>query len=142
MANRLNISSLQSAAQAYSNALVYAQRVEELENEKRGFYAYELVRSAIIKHYELAYDLCWKTMERIIEMDVGSDADLSARRNLLRSAAERGLIANFDHWLEYHIARNQSSNVYDDEVAEKVYQVARRFGDDLQTFIRTVEQKG
>jgi nucleotidyltransferase substrate binding protein (TIGR01987 family) len=139
MENKLDISALKKAAKAFDNALVFALKVEEKTAETQEFYEKEIARAAVIQHFEFTYELCWKTMKRYIEMDIGAEADILTRKDLSRLSAERRLITSFDQWVEFHQARNKTSHVYDEEVADEVYEIAKTFTNSLKEFILTIE---
>jgi nucleotidyltransferase substrate binding protein (TIGR01987 family) len=141
MENRLDISSLKGAAAAFWDALSYALQVEDRPEGAREPLEPEIARAALIHHFELAYELCWKTMKRYIEMDVGEEADIFTRRDLFRLAAERRLIEDFDSWLHYHRSRNRTSHTYSENVAKEVYQCAKEFSGDLRAFVETMERR-
>ncbi|MDR2693716.1 MAG: HI0074 family nucleotidyltransferase substrate-binding subunit [Chitinispirillales bacterium] len=140
MENKLDITSLKNAANAFYMAIAFADRVEAKPSDKRDVYEFETAHAALIKHFEFCYELCWKTMRRFIQIeDIGKEADILTRKDLFRVAAEKRLIADFDHWLAYHDARNKTSHVYDFKVADNVYQTAKMFAGDLREFVETME---
>ena len=142
MENKLSISALKAAAEAFYKALAFANKVEAKAPGDRDPYEFETVRTSLIKHFEFCYEMCWKTMQRFIEADIGEEeANILTRRDLFRVSAEKGLIADFDHWLAYHKARNTTSHVYDIIVASNVYETAKTFTDDLREFIETMEKR-
>jgi nucleotidyltransferase substrate binding protein (TIGR01987 family) len=139
--NRLDLTSLKAAAAAFGDALSYALRVEGKPEGSREPFEFEITRAALIHHFEFSYELCWKTMKRFIEMDIGEEADILSRRDLFRLAAERRLIEDFDRWLHYHRSRNRTSHTYNENVAKEVYQCAKDFNDDLRAFVGTMERR-
>jgi nucleotidyltransferase substrate binding protein (TIGR01987 family) len=142
MENKLNISALKAAAAAFYNALAFANKVEAKAPADRDPYEFETVRASLIKHFEICYELCWKTMLRFIKEDnINDESSILTKKDLFRISAERGLIAEFDHWLAYHNARNTTSHVYDLIVASGVYQTAKTFADDLREFVETMEKR-
>jgi nucleotidyltransferase substrate binding protein (TIGR01987 family) len=141
MENKLDLTALRKAAQAFGNALAFAANVEKKTEGEIGFYELETARASVIQHFEFCYELCWKTMKRFIEMDIGSQADLLTRKDLFRLSAEKALIADFDQWVVYHMARNRISHVYEEEAAAEIYQIAKTFAQDMQTFLKTMEER-
>ncbi|MDR1570001.1 MAG: nucleotidyltransferase substrate binding protein [Oscillospiraceae bacterium] len=137
----LDLTALRKAAEAFGHALEYARKIENKPPEQREFFEMEFTRAAVIQHFEFAYEICWKTMKRYIEMDIGAEADILTRRDLFRQAVERRIISDFDSWLEFHTARNRTSHVYDQSVAEQVYSVAKSFGETLKVFLSTMETR-
>ena len=141
MENKLDISALEKAAKAFENSLAFALKVEEKTAEIQVFFEREIARAAVIQHFEFTYELCWKTMKRYIEMDIGAEADILTRKDLFRLAAERRLITSFDQWVEFHQARNRTSHVYDEEVADEVYEITKAFINPLKEFLITMKER-
>jgi nucleotidyltransferase substrate binding protein (TIGR01987 family) len=139
MENKLNISALKAAAEAFYNALAFADKVEAKAPGDRDPYEFETVRASLIKHFEICYEMCWKTMLRFIKADIGEEeANILTRRDLFRVSAEKGLIADFDHWLAYHNTRNMILQSYDSKIANDIYRTAKMFADDLRDFVETI----
>ena len=139
MENKLDISAFKKAVQAFDYVLAFACKVEAKPTLE--FYERETACAAVIQHFEFSYELCWKTMKRYIEMDIGSDADILTRKDIFRISAEKQLISNFDKWIEFHRARNKTSHIYDEQVADEVYQIAKTFSDYLHKFVETIEKR-
>ena len=141
MENRLDISALKKAAKAFDNAIAFAGKVEAKSPDKWEFYELEVATAAVIQHFVFSYELCWKTMKRFIEMDIGPEADILTRKDLFRLSAEKQLIDDFHQWIEFHGARNRTSHVYEAEVADEVYRIAKTFAGFLQKFVATMERR-
>ena len=141
MENKLDISALKKAAEAFNNALDFNRKVEEKSADSQEFYEAEFARAAVIQHFEFTYELCWKTMKRYIEMDIGPEADILTRKDLFRLSAEKRLITDFHQWVKFHEARNRTSHVYNEEVADDVYEIAKKFTSSLHDFITAIEQR-
>ncbi len=102
----------------------------------------EFVRDAVIQRFEYSYELCWKFMKRDMVEDVGDSAiNQLSRRDLFRMAADRGLIDEPRSWFDYHEARNQTSHVYNLEIAEKTYEIAVRFSEDARNLLIILQGK-
>jgi nucleotidyltransferase substrate binding protein (TIGR01987 family) len=50
-----------------------------------------------------------------------ASADQWSFKQMMREAAERGLISEVEPWLEYRYRRNMTAHVYDEEKARLVY---------------------
>ncbi|MDR3291993.1 MAG: nucleotidyltransferase substrate binding protein [Methanobrevibacter sp.] len=118
MEEKLDIKSLKKACEAYKNALNLAFNLES--NPLELFYIKETIRTSVIHHFKILYELSWKSMKRYIEIDQWHEDNLT-RRGLFRQAGEKGLIDDFHKWMEFHNSRNLTSHTYDEEIAEKVY---------------------
>ena len=141
MNNKLDATALRRAAAAFDNALAFARKAELKPPEDIEFFEIESARASVIQHFEICYELCWKMMKRFIEMDIGSEADIFTRKDLFRISAEKRLVDDFDHWVVFHWARNMTSHVYDEEMANDIYKIAKSFAQDLHAFLKVMEER-
>lgn len=101
-----------------------------------------IVRDATIQRFEYTYELCWKMMKRFLVMDEGREKVESLhRKDLFRLAAEKGLIGDAAAWFDFHQARNETSHTSEEERAEQVYEVARRFAPAARALLRELERR-
>lgn len=134
MDNKLNILPLQKANEAFSNALAQAGELEEKHHE--------IYRAAIIQNFEFSFELCWKFMRRWLENEDRSEVErILTKKDLFRLAEKRGLIQDSARWFEYLNARNRTSHIYDEIVAEEVFKVAKGFFPDFRDFVAQLEKK-
>jgi len=140
MENKLNISALKKAAEAFNNALAFNRKVEEKSADSQEFYEAEFARAAVIQHFEFTYELCWKTMKRYL-IELSLEADILTHKDLFRLSAEKRLITDFHQWVEFHKARNRTSHIYNEEIADDVYEIAKQFAGPLYDFITVIEQR-
>ncbi|MFH1044151.1 MAG: nucleotidyltransferase substrate binding protein [Pseudomonadota bacterium] len=96
--------------------------------------------AGVIKNFEFVYELSIKMVRRRIEMDSASptEADFSDFRDLLRTAAEKGLVADVEAWFDYRTMRNLTSHTYDHEKARKVYQGTLKFIGDAKALLHAL----
>lgn len=92
----------------------------------------ELSRDGVIQRFEYSHELALKFLRRVLETVFGDDVDRLAYNDVLRTAAERGLIGDADRWFVYRAARNKTSHTYDAKIANEVYVAARQFLSDAQ----------
>ena len=135
---KLDISSLKKAYGAYSSALEMALNMES--NPMKMDYMKETVRTSLIHHFEILYELSWKSMKRYIEIDEGHDDNLT-RRGLFRQAGEKELINDFDKWMSFHKSKNLTSQTYNEKTATKVYIIAKDFDKYVKSLISTLEKQ-
>ncbi|TKJ33187.1 MAG: nucleotidyltransferase [Planctomycetes bacterium B3_Pla] len=101
----------------------------------------EILRDSVIQRFEYTYELAWKMMKRWLEINIGASyVDGISRKELFRMAAEQRLIDDPVKWFEYHEARNQTSHIYDESVAQDVFNVVGSFLDDVKKFFKTLEK--
>ena len=83
------------------------------------------LRSAVIQSFEFTYELSVRLLRRVlIERSESADrvADLSFN-DLLRAAADAGLLADAPRWREWREMRNATSHAYDEARAQAVAQL-------------------
>jgi nucleotidyltransferase substrate binding protein (TIGR01987 family) len=120
----LDLSSLDSAVAALERSVRAAATHEAaLPEDLR-----DTVRSGLVQNFEVAYEQCWKSMRRWIEMEIGPGiVDGVPRRELFRHAAENRLIEDVDAWMRFHTLRNLTSHTYRHETAAEVAAAAPEF---------------
>ncbi len=99
--------------------------------------------AGVIQNFEFVYELSIKMMRRQIEKDAASptEADYSDFRNLLRTAAEKGLIADVEAWFKYREMRNITAHTYDHEQANRVYHGTLAFIGDARALLETLDAR-
>ena len=98
------------------------------------------IRAGAIKHFEMAYELCWKMAVRWLDANVAEGvAQGLARRQLYRLAADHRLISDVDTWMRYHEARNETVHVYDEAKAAEVHLVVGEFVPDARALLAALE---
>ncbi len=99
--------------------------------------------AGVIQNFEFVYELSVKMPRR--ELDRGSDTpgeiDAADFRDMLRIAAERGLIDNIEAWFGYRQMRNLSAHTYDQTKAWQVYRDTRPFLADARMLLARLEAR-
>jgi nucleotidyltransferase substrate binding protein (TIGR01987 family) len=103
----------------------------------------EEVRDAVIQRFEYSYELSWKMLKRHLQQVVPDPGavDQWSFKELIREAAERGLIAAVEPWIEYRYQRNMTAHAYDEEKARRVYASAQSFIIDAKALLAEVERR-
>lgn len=107
------------------------QAVQEMEDFLKKFRDYEtsedrllfrMVRAGVIKAFEFTYELSIRFIRRQLSQGSFSTDDINSMdfRDLVRTAADAGLIAETTHWFDYRKMRNITSQIYDEDKAEEV----------------------
>jgi nucleotidyltransferase substrate binding protein (TIGR01987 family) len=99
------------------------------------------LRSAVIQSFEFTYELSVRLLRRVlIERAESADrvVDLSFN-DLLRTAADAGLLADAQRWREWREMRNATSHAYDEVKARAVAVRAAAFADDALILLAALE---
>lgn len=94
----------------------------------------EELRDGCIQRFEFTYEIAIKMLTRYLEASGPSSADIDKLefKDLMRVAAEKGLIASPLVWFTFRHARNLTSHTYDHSIAVEVFS-------GIATFLKEVE---
>ena len=98
----------------YSKALKALEEVLSLPKN-------DVVRDATIQRFEGCVELGWKTARNVM------GTTTSAPKQVIREMAQNGYIEDVQGWFEALEAGNLSSYTYDEVLAEKVFEVVKKF---------------
>ncbi len=137
---KLDLSSLQNALASFERALKFSQKIIDdksfSEDEK------EVIKAGVIQNFEFSYELCWKFMNRWLEQNYSESFTTGiTRKQLFRYATENLLIEDYDAWMFFHELRNKTSNTYDREVAEEIFEAAGNFFHHSRLFYKAIEAR-
>ncbi len=130
---KLDFSSLDKATTSLGKAI---KRSKENPND-------EEIRDAVIQRFEYTYELCWKLLKRQLELEAPTPAEIDTLtfRDLLRTAAEKGIIDNIERWFIYREQRNITSHTYDAKKAESVQKTAFEFFEDANQLLSNLKTR-
>jgi len=100
------------------------------------------LRSAVIQSFEFTYELSVRMLRRVlIERSEAADlvVDLSFN-DLLRKAADAGLVAAPDMWRQWREMRNSTSHTYDETKAAEVAAGVDRFASSAAELLAELEK--
>jgi nucleotidyltransferase substrate binding protein (TIGR01987 family) len=92
-----------------------SKRFEEILAEEKS----DIVRDSAIQRFEFTSELSWKLLKAYLEEKGGKD--LYFPKDVIRGAFQAGVIKNDPRWLDMVDTRNQTSHIYNEAMAEKVY---------------------
>jgi nucleotidyltransferase substrate binding protein (TIGR01987 family) len=99
------------------------------------------LRSAVIQSFEFTYELSVRLLRRVlIERSASADrvADLSFN-DLLRAAADAGLMPDAARWREWREMRNATSHAYNEAKAQALALRADAFAPDAAALLAELE---
>ncbi len=99
--------------------------------------------AGVIQNFEFVYEVGFKMIKRQIELESASpdEVDQGSFRDVLRLAAEKGLIRDVEAWFGYRRMRNITAHTYDHEKAQQVYQGTLLFINDARTLLASLEAR-
>ncbi|PUE09119.1 hypothetical protein B9Z51_09375 [Limnohabitans sp. T6-5] len=97
--------------------------------------------AGVIQNFEFVYEISTKMLRRRLEMDAlnPSEVDFANFRDVLRIAAEKGLISNVQDWFGYRHMRNITAHTYDHQKAQQVYEGTQAFMMDARRLLARLE---
>jgi nucleotidyltransferase substrate binding protein (TIGR01987 family) len=136
---KLDITPIQKAlAQLEKSLAFYHSDIARKDPEIR-----EQFRAACIQAFEFNYELAYKFIRRQLAQIVPSPQSLvqMAFPDLIRSAADAGMIPDVKRFLIYRDKRNLSSHAYDIKKAEEVISVLSDFLKDMQFLVSELKRR-
>lgn len=99
--------------------------------------------AGVIQNFEFVYEISIKMIKRQIEAESASptEVDETNFREVLRAAAEKGLVADVEAWFKYRKMRNITAHTYDHEKAQQVYQDTLIFIGDARALLLKLEAR-
>lgn len=76
--------------------------------------ANDLERDGIIQRFEYCVEISWKSAKKVLEYH---EQFADTPRNIIRELAKINWIDNPDEWIDFLEARNKTSHLYHEEVA-------------------------
>lgn len=100
----------------------------------------KIIRDATIKRFEYTFELCWKTMKHFAEY---SGKEVKSPREAIKISLELGLIEDEtqkEKWIEMLTARNMTSHIYNEKIAETLYGKVGEFVAIAEKIINKIEE--
>jgi nucleotidyltransferase substrate binding protein (TIGR01987 family) len=126
------VSSLEDGLEVVSNDDWFNQQSDKVQNT---------LIAGVIQNFEFVYEISFKMIKRQIEEESASpdEVDESNFRDVLRLAAEKGLVADVEPWFKYRKMRNITAHTYDHEKAQQVYRDTLVFINDARALLKALE---
>lgn len=97
-----------------------------------------IVRDASIQRFEYTFEIAWKLFKKVAKVD---GIEVTSPRQALRAAYQMRLITDIDIWFEMLEDRNMTSHTYDQYIANKVYESAKRLPQELKQAIARIRDR-
>jgi len=131
---RQAVSALEDSLDVVSDDAWFKQQTVKVQNT---------LVAGVIQNFEIVYELSVKMIKRQIELESASptEVDESNFRDVLRVAAEKGLVADVAAWFNYRTMRNITAHTYDHEKAHDVYRQTLIFIGDARFLLARLEAR-
>ncbi len=130
---KLELSSFEKALASLEEALAEFDRTQS-----------QFVKDACIQRFEYTYELAHKLLKRQLEAmsPNPSEIDQMSFPDMIRSGAERGLLANgWDEWRRFRDARNATSHAYNEQKANEVFVRIPAFRDEAAVLLARLHER-
>lgn len=99
--------------------------------------------AGVIQNFEFVYEIGVKMLRRQLEAESDSlaDIDQASYRELLRIAAEKGLIDDVEAWFGFRQMRNITAHTYDHAKAQQVYGATQAFLSHARALLARLEAR-
>jgi nucleotidyltransferase substrate binding protein (TIGR01987 family) len=111
-----------------------------LESLKKGYKSQptELETDGLILRFKYTLELCWKSSKKVLH---SNGIEVDTPKNVVRELGQLGWISNPEDWIDYIDKRNETSHMYNEEVAIKIFGIIKRFISDAESLLLTLEVK-
>jgi nucleotidyltransferase substrate binding protein (TIGR01987 family) len=116
----LSLSELEKAVQRLAEALAQPKN--------------EFIRDSVIQRFEFTVELSWKIARKVLGLTS------TAPKVVLREMAQAGVILDPELWFGLLEARNLTSHSYNEEIAERIYQVASGAMPEFQSLLKALKR--
>lgn len=96
-------------------------------------------KAGLIKFFELAFELSWKTLKRVLWLRNSIEVT-SGTRDIFRQAAKQGYIDNPEQWFRFIETRNETVHVYDQKNIDTVVYEIEEFLSILDALINKLKE--
>jgi len=90
-----------------------------------------------IQAFEMAYELAWKTLKKVLESK--GISEIYSPKETFRKSYLEGLISDFDQWNNYLKTRNFTVHVYNEDILYEVWNILPQFLKDLDSLIKKIK---
>lgn len=97
----------------------------------------ELEKAGAIQAFEMAYELAWKTMKRVLAF---RGIEVASPREVFRLAAQEKWIVDPEVWFEFIVKRNLTVHIYNRKVAEEIFRFLPHFSNELNKLVIALKE--
>lgn len=96
----------------------------------------QVIQDASIQRFEFCFELSWKLMQAY-SRDQGFDCN--SPRSCIREAGKLEIVDDVEKWFLFLNSRNLVTHVYDEEMANKIFQEIKGFPDVVDKFLFMID---
>ena len=136
---KLELTSFRDAFAALERSMTFLTS----DSAKKDPLLHEQFRNSAIQCFEFTHELAFKMMKRQLEQMSPDPAaiDKMAYMDIVRSAAEAGLVTDVARFKDYRDKRNITSHTYNQAKAEKIEAILPDFRDDMHSLLAELEKR-
>lgn len=136
---KLELTSFRDAFAALERSMTFLSS----NSAKKDPLLHEQFRNSAIQCFEFTHELAFKMMKRQLEQMSPDPAaiDKMAYMDIVRSAAEAGLVTDIARFKDYRDKRNITSHTYNQAKAEKIEAILPDFRDDMRSLLAELEKR-
>lgn len=97
----------------------------------------EQEKAGAVQAFEFCYELCWKTLKRVLNK---KGLEVASPRDAFRLGAQNHLINNPESWFEFQLKRNLTTHTYNDAVMVEVIAAFSEFSLAMQQLIERLQR--
>lgn len=116
-------------------------RLDEAVRERQANPDSSFLRDSVILRFTFTFEAAVSVLGRYLESAAGArEAHRMSPRRRLREAADLGLIAECDDWMQHVDNRNRAVHAYSEPMADAIAECAAAFASDARTLLDAMEQ--
>jgi len=98
------------------------------------------IRDGVIQRFEISMDLSWKTTMRVLREVYGvQNSNVLTKKDIFRQAAKYQLLDDPEAWFGHYEASNDTSHIYDSDIAPQTFARARLFLADARLLLQRLK---
>ena len=97
----------------------------------------ELERDGLIQRFEYTLELCWKTSKKVL---LSNGIEVDTPKNVVRELGSLNWISNPESWIDYIDKKNETSHMYNEDVAIRIFGVIKKFIDDAEALVKILDK--
>ncbi len=141
MTKKLDLSALRDSIASLENAIHVIEDASWFDAQSSA--VRDTLVAGAIQNFEFVYEIGCKMIKRQLELEAANPREISEAsfRDLLRMAAEKGIVVDVEKWFEYRSMRNTTSHTYDHSRANAVYTGTATFLKDARALLAALEER-